>query len=72
MGEWRYSSNILDLGTRWRCVVSFTPRSLYPRLKRPHYKLDMRLGLPQIQSELCGVEKNFLTLLGIKAQQSSL
>jgi hypothetical protein len=26
MGEWRYSSIILDLGTRWRRVASFTPR----------------------------------------------
>jgi hypothetical protein len=33
MGEWRYSSTILDLGTAWRCVVSFTPRSLYSRGK---------------------------------------
>jgi hypothetical protein len=29
MGEWRYGSTILDLGTRWRWVVSFTPRPLY-------------------------------------------
>jgi hypothetical protein len=27
--EWMYSSTILDLGTRWRCVVSFTPQPLY-------------------------------------------
>jgi hypothetical protein len=25
MGEWRYSSTFLDLGTRWRWMVSFTP-----------------------------------------------
>jgi hypothetical protein len=24
MGEWRYSSSILDFGIRWRFVVSFT------------------------------------------------
>jgi hypothetical protein len=28
-GEWRYGSTILDLGTRWRSVVSFTPLPLY-------------------------------------------
>jgi hypothetical protein len=28
MGEWRYSSTILDLGTRWRWVVSFTTQPL--------------------------------------------
>jgi hypothetical protein len=33
--EWRYSSTILDLGIRWRCVVSFTPRPFYPRRKLP-------------------------------------
>jgi hypothetical protein len=28
--EWRYSFIILDLGTRWRWVVSLTPQPLYP------------------------------------------
>jgi hypothetical protein len=35
MGEWRYSSTILDLGTRWTWVVSFTTWLLYPRGKSP-------------------------------------
>jgi hypothetical protein len=35
MGEWRYSSTILDLSIRWRSVVSFTLQSLYPRGKAP-------------------------------------
>jgi hypothetical protein len=35
MWEWRYSSNFLDLGARWRPVFSFTPLSLYPLGKRP-------------------------------------
>jgi hypothetical protein len=30
IGEWKYSSSILHLGTRRRRVVSFTPRPLYP------------------------------------------
>jgi hypothetical protein len=29
--EWRCSSIFLDLGIRWRWVVSFTPLPLYPR-----------------------------------------
>jgi hypothetical protein len=29
-GEWSYSSIILELGIRWRRVVSFTPLPLYP------------------------------------------
>jgi hypothetical protein len=35
MGKWRYSSTILDLGTRWRWVFSFTPLPLYPWGKSP-------------------------------------
>jgi hypothetical protein len=39
MGEWRYSSIILDLSTRWRWVVIFTPRPLYLRGKSPRHPL---------------------------------
>jgi hypothetical protein len=39
--------HILDVGTSWRWVVSFTPRSLYPWEKSPRYPLDRRLGRPQ-------------------------
>jgi hypothetical protein len=35
MREWRYSSTILDLGTRQRRVVSFTPRPLHPGKRAP-------------------------------------
>jgi len=39
---------ILDLGTRWRWVVSSTPRPLYPQGRSPWYPLDRRLGgLPE-------------------------
>jgi hypothetical protein len=34
-GEWRYSSIVLDLSTRWRSLVSFTPMPLYSRGCRP-------------------------------------
>jgi hypothetical protein len=43
--EWRYSSISLNLGTRWRWVVSFTPLPLYPQGKRPRYPLDSVLDL---------------------------
>jgi hypothetical protein len=47
--EWRYSSMHLDLGIRWRCVVSFTPSGLYPQEKSPWYPLDRRLdGLQNV------------------------
>jgi hypothetical protein len=38
--------HILDLGTSWRLVVSFTPRSIYPQGKSHRYPLDRRLGGP--------------------------
>jgi hypothetical protein len=56
--EWRYSSTILDLCTRWRWVVGFSPRPLYPRGNGPRYPLDRRLGGPQSLSGPCGEEKN--------------
>jgi hypothetical protein len=37
----------LDLGTIWRWVFSFTPRSLYLQVKSHWYTLDRRLGGPQ-------------------------
>jgi hypothetical protein len=40
MGRWRYSSLIVNLGTRWRRLVSFMPR---PQGKRARYSLDRRL-----------------------------
>jgi hypothetical protein len=58
--EWRYSYTILDLVTRWRWVVSFTPR----------YSLDRRLGGPQSRSGRCGEVKN-LALPGTELKPSS-
>jgi hypothetical protein len=34
---------ILDLGTKWMWVVSFTPRPLYPQGKSPWHPSDRRL-----------------------------
>jgi hypothetical protein len=70
MGEWRYSSTILDLGTRWRWVVSFMPRPLYPRRKSSGYPMDRRLGGPQSRSGRCREEKHF-ALPGIEPGPSS-
>jgi hypothetical protein len=52
------ASRILDLGTRWRWVVSFTPRPLYHQGKSPWYPLDRRLGGPQSRSGRGDEEKN--------------
>jgi hypothetical protein len=51
--------SFFDLGTRWRWVVSFTPRPLYPQGKSPLYPLDRGLGGPQSRSGRGGEEKNF-------------
>jgi hypothetical protein len=72
MREQKYSSIFLDLGTRWRSVVSFTPRLLYHRAKRPHYPLDRRLGGPQSQSGRHGEEIDFLLLPAIEPLPFSL
>jgi hypothetical protein len=55
----------LDLDSSWRWIVSFTPRSLYPRGKSLRCPLDRSLGGPR--SGLEDVEKReFLTLPGLE------
>jgi len=51
--------HILNLGSRWRWVVSFTPRPLYSRRKSSCHSLDRRLGGPQSRSGGEGDEKKF-------------
>jgi hypothetical protein len=58
MGEWRYSSTILSLGTRWRWVVSFMLQPLQPWGKSSRFLLDRRLGEPQSWAGRYAVEKN--------------
>jgi hypothetical protein len=60
VGEWTYSAIILDLGIRWRWVVSFTHRLLYLRGNSSRYPLDRRLGGAQSRSRHCEVKKNLL------------
>jgi hypothetical protein len=52
----------LDLVTRWRGVVSFTPLPLYPRGKSPRYPLDRRQSGPQSRSGRRGEQKNLALL----------
>jgi hypothetical protein len=47
MGSGGIAPRILNLGTRWRWVVSFTPSPLYPQRKSLWYSMDRRLGGPQ-------------------------
>jgi hypothetical protein len=50
--------HILDLDTRWRWVVSFTPR------ERPWYPSDRKLGGPENRSGRGGAERNSHPLPG--------
>jgi hypothetical protein len=65
LGSGGIAPHILD-GTRWRCVVSFTTRPLYPHGKRPSYPLDRRLGGPQGRFGRCGEEINSHPLPGLE------
>jgi hypothetical protein len=67
LGSGDISPRILDLGTRWRWVVSFTPRPLYSQGKSPWYTLDRRLGGPQSRSGHGGVKKHSQSLPGLKS-----
>jgi hypothetical protein len=57
---------VLDIGTRWRWVVSFTPRPIRPQGKSPWYPLDRRLGGPHSRSGRGGEEKNSQPLPGLE------
>jgi len=65
-GSGSTSARILDFGTRWRWVVSFMARPLYPQGKSHWYPLDRRLSGPQSRSERGGEEKNFEPLPGLE------
>jgi hypothetical protein len=48
-GDWRYGSTIIDLGIRYRWIVSFTPRQFYPKGNSPSAPwtagwIDLRCG----------------------------
>jgi hypothetical protein len=62
VGSGGVAPRILDRGARWRWVVTFTPRPLYPQGKSPWYPSDGRLGGPQSRSGRGGEEKNFQPL----------
>jgi len=62
-GSGGIAPSVFHLGPRWRWLVSFTPRPLYPQGKSPWYPLDRRLGGPQSRSGRDGDEKNFTASL---------
>jgi hypothetical protein len=68
--EWSYNYAILDLGTRWKWVVSFTPLPLYRQENTLRYPLDGWLGGPRSRCERCWEKKN-LALRGMVPRRSS-
>jgi hypothetical protein len=61
MGDWRYYSTFLYLGSKWSWVVSFTPLPLYSRGSSLQYQLDRSLGGLWSRPRHCGTEKNLAT-----------
>jgi hypothetical protein len=66
--ESKHSSTILNLGTRWRWAVSFTPLLLYLRGNNPWYPFHRKLGGPHSRSGRYGEEKNLRPSPEIKHQ----
>jgi hypothetical protein len=66
-GSGSIAPRILDLGTIWTWVFSFTPQPLYPQGKNLWYPLDRRLGGPQSRSGRGGEEKNSQPLPGLES-----
>jgi len=58
----------LTFSTRWRWVVSFTPRPLYLQRKRPWYPLESGLAGPQSRFGRGGDEKNSQPPPGIESR----
>jgi hypothetical protein len=71
MWEWRYSSIILDLSTRWRFVINFMPWPLYLQEKKSLYPLDSRLDGSRNLFVYCRIDNRMLPLLGVKPQKSN-
>jgi hypothetical protein len=58
VGEWKYSSTILDSGTRWKWVFRLTGQPLYFWGQNPRYPQGRMLGGSHSRSGRCGGEKN--------------
>jgi hypothetical protein len=67
LGSGGISPRILDLGTRWRWVVGFTPRAALPTGKEPLVPVSRRLGGLQSRSGRDGEEKVSQPLPGLES-----
>jgi hypothetical protein len=62
----RYSSTIRNLATRWKWVVSFMTRPLFPWGNSSQNPLYMKLSRPRTGVARYEGEKNFLPVPGIE------
>jgi hypothetical protein len=61
IGRWKYSCTVLDIGSRWAWVVSFTPQPLYSRGKKPQLPIvHRRMGGSQNRSGRVYAEEKYL------------
>jgi hypothetical protein len=72
MRQWRYSSIVLDLSTKWRLVVRFMPWSLYPLGNSPPGTHWIGGWLSSRAILDIGGEKNLSVLPGIEPQPFNL
>jgi hypothetical protein len=70
--EWSYSSIVLNLGSRWKWMISFTPLPNCSRGNSPWYPLDRWLGGTESQSGLYGGDKNLLPLRESNPESSAV
>jgi hypothetical protein len=66
MGEWRYSSTILDLDAVWRRIATFMPQPLYLKGNSAQYSFGRRMGVSQCLSGNYG--EKILPLPGIETR----
>jgi hypothetical protein len=67
---WRCGAIILDLGTRWKWVASFTTQQLYPQGMIPRHPSDRSPGGPRSLSGQC--KQEYFTLVGDRTRSPSL
>jgi hypothetical protein len=65
-GSGSIAPRILDLGTTWKWVISFTPRPLYSQEKNRWFPLNRMLGESQSRSGRGREEKNSQSLQGLE------
>jgi len=59
-GEAGLLQRVMNLCSRWKCVVNFTIRPLYPATAETLVRIEREAGWPQNHSRCFGEEKNLV------------